>query len=67
MDEGGNALVLLSLCRQGARRGSNGGTVLRDRFNLSRGPYVWPPLPSLRVPLPERLPFTKFLIYRNYI
>ena len=49
MDEGGNALVLLSLCRQGARRGGNGGTVLR--------------VP----PLPERLPFTKFLIYRNYI
>ena len=24
--------------RQGPRRGGNGGTVLRDRFNLSRGP-----------------------------
>lgn len=35
MDEGGNALVFVSLFRQG--------------------------------PLPERLPFTKFLIYRNYI
>ena len=49
MDEGGNALVFLLLFRQGARRGGNGGTVLRVS------------------PLPERLPFTKFLIYRNYI
>ena len=27
-----------SLGRQGIRRGGNGGTVLRDRFNLSQGP-----------------------------